>query len=97
MGATAGASAGGVAGSQIGSSAEANIIGAIGGAVIGGIAGAAAEDAASRQMGIEYVVEATNGALLTVVQGADVPLSVGQKVLVIYGEQSRVIADTTQR
>ncbi|MCW2245741.1 outer membrane lipoprotein SlyB [Azospirillum fermentarium] len=95
LGAGAGAVAGGVAGSAIGGNARANVIGAVGGAVIGGIAGAMAEDAATRQSGMEYVVQTENGALLTVVQGASPVLAPNQKVLVIYGARSRVIPDPT--
>lgn len=91
LGAGAGAVAGGVAGSTIGGSTEANIIAAVGGAVAGGLAGAAIEESATRQTAMEYVVEADNGALLTVVQGGDVPLPVGLQVLVIYGSRARII------
>ena len=90
LGAGAGAVAGGVAGSTIGGSTEANIIAAVGGAVAGGLAGAAIEESATRQTAMEYVVEAENGALLTVVQGGS-PLPIGLKVLVIYGSRARII------
>lgn len=93
VGAGAGALAGGTAGAKIGGSDTANIIGAIGGAVVGGIAGSAIEESATRQTGMEYVVETANGALVTVVQGtADELLTVGQRVLVIYGSRARIIA-----
>ena len=91
LGAGAGALAGGTAGSTVGGSSEANIIAAVGGAVIGGLAGAAVEESATRQTGMEYIVETDNGALVTVVQGGEEPLSVGQQVLVIYGARARVI------
>ena len=93
LGAGAGALTGGIAGSAIGSGARANAVGAVAGALVGGIAGAVIEESASRQIGMEYVVQTDNGALLTIVQGSELPLSVGQKVLAIYGTQSRVIAD----
>lgn len=91
VGAGAGALAGGVGGSAIGGGPRENILGAIGGAVAGGIAGALVEEGATQQKGMEYVVETDNGALFTTVQGADTPLNVGQKVLIIYGARSRVI------
>lgn len=94
VGAGAGALAGGVGGSALGGGVRGNIIGAVGGAVVGGIAGAVIEEGTSRQKGMEYVVETGNGALLTVVQGAEAPLAAGQKVIVMYGTRSRVIADT---
>ncbi|HLZ68059.1 MAG TPA: hypothetical protein VKQ29_17680 [Aliidongia sp.] len=93
IGAGAGAAAGGVAGSHLGGNGTTAAIGAIGGVIAGGIVGAMAEDAATRQGGMEYVVQTENGALLTVVQGAQPALSQSQKVLVIYGSRSRVIAD----
>ncbi len=92
IGAGAGAIAGGAGGSTIGGSTEANIVGAVAGAVIGGVAGAVIEEGLTQQTGMEYVIEAENGALITLVQGDEVPLSVGTKVMVIYGTRSRVIA-----
>lgn len=94
VGAGAGVLAGAAGGSAIGSGERSNIVGAVGGAVVGGVIGAAAEEGATRQKGMEYIVETENGALLTVVQGVDEPLSVGEKVIVLYGTKSRVIADT---
>ncbi len=90
LGAGAGAVAGGVAGSTVGGSTEANIIAAVGGAVAGGIAGAVIEESATGQTAMEYVVEAENGALLTVVQGGS-PLPIGLQVLIIYGARARII------
>ena len=90
LGAGAGAVAGGVAGSTVGGSTEANIIAAVGGAVAGGIAGAMIEESATGQTAMEYVVEAENGALLTVVQGGS-PLPIGLQVLIIYGARARII------
>jgi outer membrane lipoprotein SlyB len=89
----AGAAGGAVAGSAIGGGTRENILGAIAGAVIGGIAGSAIEEGSTRQQGMEYVVEAQNGSLITVVQGINPTLSVGAKVIVLYGTRTRVIAD----
>lgn len=77
----------------MGSGPRGNIVGAVGGALIGGIASAMAEEAASRQDGMEYVVQTDNGALLTVVQGREPAFAVSQKVLVLYGSRSRIIPD----
>ena len=97
LGAGAGAVAGGVGGSNLGGGTRQNIIGAVGGAVVGGIAGAVIENEATKQKGVEYVVETENGSLITVVQGAnDPPFVEGQKIIVLYGQQSRIIADTSQ-
>jgi outer membrane lipoprotein SlyB len=72
-------------------------LGAIGGAIIGGIAGAAIERSATQQQGVEYVVETENGHLMTIVQGEEPFFAVGDKVFVLYGTRSRVIADTRNR
>lgn len=93
LGASSGAAAGGVAGSAIGGNdVRLNIIGAVGGAVAGGLAGGALEEGATKQLGIEYIIECQNGALLTVVQGDEDPLEVGQDVFVLYGGRTRVIS-----
>lgn len=93
-----GGSAGTAAGAVIGSGAggnnnRGNAVGAIAGAVAGGLAGAAIESNATKQKGMEYVVETENGNLMTIVQGIDPVFATGQKVLVLYGSPSRLIAD----
>jgi outer membrane lipoprotein SlyB len=93
LGGTAGAATGAVIGSAAGGNSRGNIVGAIGGAVVGGIAGAAIESSATRQQGIEYVIETENGTLMTLVQGLDPLFLADQKVLVLYGSPSRLIAD----
>jgi outer membrane lipoprotein SlyB len=94
LGIGVGAAGGGLAGSALGKGSG-NGLAVLGGVVAGGIAGAVAEDAITRQTGVEYVVETENGALLTIVQGPQPAFSISQKVLVIYGNQARVIADPT--
>lgn len=96
LGGTAGAVSGGVAGSAIGGSTRGHILGAVGGAVVGGLVGAAIEEGVTRQDGMEYVVKAENGALLTITQGAEPAFSVGEKVIVLYGSRSRVVRDASQ-
>ena len=91
-----GAAAGGVAGSAIGGGTRANILGAIGGAVLGGIAGSAIEKGVTNQTGIEYSVRTNNGETVTLVQGTSPTFAVGQKVLIVYGKQARIIADMAQ-
>lgn len=94
VGGSAGTATGAVVGSAAGgNNARGNIVGAIGGAVIGGLAGAAMEANATKQKGMEYVVETENGNLMTIVQGTDTVFAEGQKVLVLYGSPSRLIAD----
>ncbi len=93
VGGTAGAAGGAVAGSALGGGVRSNILGAIGGAVIGGLVGSAIEEGTTRQTGFEYVVETANGALLTMVQGGKVNFKVGDRVIVLYGSPSRLVAD----
>ena len=93
-GKAAGAIAGGVAGSAIGGNTRVNIIGAVGGALAGGLAGGAVEGAVTSQRGIEYVIELQSGGLRTLVQGPDPVFAVGQRVLLLQGNPSRLIADT---
>lgn len=93
-----GGSAGGAAGAVVGSGAgggngRSSVLGAIGGAVVGSLAGAAVEANSTKQKGMEYVIETENGNLMTLVQGNDPVFGVGQKVLVLYGSPSRLIAD----
>lgn len=92
LGSAGGASIGAVAGSSVGGGNRANLIGAIGGAIVGGIAGAAIENSQTKTTGFEYVVETTNGNLMTLVQ-AGPALPAGTKVLVLYGSPSRLILD----
>lgn len=94
VGGTAGSAAGAVLGSSAGGSdSRSNIVGAIGGAVIGGLAGSVIEENATKQKAFEYVVETENGNLMTIVQGKGAVFAEGQKVLVLYGSPSRLIAD----
>lgn len=86
-----GAAAGGVAGSTIGGGDTAHILGAIGGALVGGIAGDAAQAGLSKQTGFEYIVRLDNGSMVTVVQGNDVYIQPGQRCMVLYGRQARVV------
>ena len=95
IGAGAGAIAGGAGGSQIGSGTAAGVAGAVAGAVVGGLVGAAAEEGLTRRSGIEYTIQDDSGRLFTVVQGDDVVLAPGQRVLIVYGERVRVIPDTS--
>lgn len=92
-GAAVGGLAGAVGGSSVGGSGRANAIGAVGGAIVGSIIGAAVERSESYVDGLEYVVESSNGSLMTIVQGAEPVLPVGSHVLVLYGSPARIIKD----
>ncbi|MDR1694151.1 MAG: hypothetical protein LBR70_03040 [Lactobacillaceae bacterium] len=94
MGSLAGGVAGGAAGSMIGGSTAVNVIGAVGGAVLGSLAGNAAQNKFSEQTGYEYIIKLDNGSVITITQGADNVLSVGQRCVVLdasRGERARVI------
>lgn len=92
-GALAGGVAGAAAGSAIGGGARANIIGGVGGAIVGGLLGNAIEKSVSRSTNIEYIVKTHRGGMLSVVQGPQPQLAVGQRVMVILGSPARVIPD----
>lgn len=94
VGGLVGAGAGAVAGSAIGGSTRANILGGIGGAVIGGLAGNAIEKGITKKKGMEYILRVSKSkSLLTVTQLQDLQLYVGQKVLIIYGQRTRIVPD----
>ncbi len=93
-GALVGGAAGGIAGAQAGSGAS-SAFGALGGSLVGGIAGTAAEHVVGDTRAFEYIVRKPNGDLLSVTQKDLEPLPVGQKVLVIAGNQARIVPDYT--
>lgn len=94
VGGAAGAGVGAAAGASIGDGGADSVVGAIAGAVVGGIAGAAIEKSAVMKDAHEYVVQTSNGALLTLVQGG-APFSEGSKVIVLYGSPARIIPDNS--
>ncbi|MDR3535499.1 MAG: hypothetical protein P4L71_03270 [Acetobacteraceae bacterium] len=93
-GAVVGGAAGGIAGAQVGAGAG-SAFGALGGSLIGGLAGNAAEHATGDTRAFEYIVRKGNGDLVSVTQKDTTPLALGQKVLVIAGNQARVVPDYT--
>jgi len=92
VGAVTGGAAGGVLGAQntVGVNSA---LGAVGGTAIGGVVGTAIEHASGDTTGWEYIVRKSNGELLSVTQREQTPIPVGQKVLVITGNQARVVPD----
>jgi outer membrane lipoprotein SlyB len=93
-GAVTGAAAGGIAGSQAGNGVTA-AFGALGGGVVGGLVGSAVQKTSGATHAYEYVVRKPNGDLLSVTQQDATPLEVGQNVLVIAGNQARIVPDYT--
>jgi outer membrane lipoprotein SlyB len=69
--------------------------GTIGGSLVGGLVGTAVEHTTGDTTAFEYVVRKPNGELLSVTQKDVKPRPLGQKVLVITGNQARIVADYT--
>jgi outer membrane lipoprotein SlyB len=93
VGAVSGGAAGGILGSQTGAIGFNSALGAVGGTAVGGLVGTAIEHATGDTTGWEYIVRKANGDLLSVTQREPMPIPLGQKVLVITGNQARIIPD----
>jgi len=93
IGAVTGGAAGGVLGAQVHGSDVVTALGTVGGALVGSLAGAGIEHATGDTTGWEYIVRKPNGELLSVTQREPTPMPLGQKVLVITGNQARIIPD----
>jgi len=94
-GAAAGAAAGGVLGAQAPGGGIGAALGGVSGALVGGLIGRATESAAVDAPAFEYVVRTEKSELLSVTQRDDKALAIGQRVLVITGNQARVVPDYT--
>lgn len=92
VGAIAGAGAGAVAGSLIGKGSTPWITGTLG-ALAGGAAGHMIERKATEQEGREYTVKLDQGDTITIAQGLEPAIGVGQRVRVIHSakDRSRVV------
>ena len=95
-GAAAGGAIGGAAGST-GTGAVTTALGAIGGGLVGGLLGTSVEHATADTSAFEYVVREfdKDQTLVSVTQKDAVPLKIGTKVLVIGGNQARIVPDYT--
>jgi outer membrane lipoprotein SlyB len=93
VGTLGGAAVGGIAGSTIGGGGTANLLGAVGGALVGGAVGNYAENKMTSQTGMQYTIRLANRSVVTVTQGMDPILNVGQHVYVIFSNPARVISD----
>lgn len=78
---------GALAGSQVGQGRGA-VAGTAIGAIAGAIGGHFAEKSLTEQDGFEYQIELDGGRLMTLAQGRDPELSIGQRVLVIMPVKS---------
>jgi outer membrane lipoprotein SlyB len=94
VGAVTGGAAGGILGAQVGPTSTASALGAVGGGIVGSLLGTGIEHATADTIGWEYIVQKPNGDLLSVTQREPQPIPVGDKVLVIAGNQARIIPDT---
>ena len=94
MGAVTGGAAGGIAGSQVGVG-PVSAFTALGGTLVGGITGSAIEHASGDTKAFEYIVRKTGNELVSVTQKDKAPLVLGQRVLVIAGNQARLVPDYT--
>lgn len=95
VGAASGAAAGGAVGAGAAGGGLSATFGAIGGGLVGGLVGSAAEHTLADTSAYEYIVRKPNGDLVSVTQKDEKPLPVGQHVLVIAGNQARIVPDYT--
>jgi outer membrane lipoprotein SlyB len=93
VGAVTGGAAGGILGSGVEAGPVVKALSTLGGTVVGGIVGTTIEHAARDTTGWEYIIRKPNGDLLSVTQREPMPIPIGQKVLVITGNQARVLPD----
>lgn len=93
IGALTGGAAGGVLGSQVDASGITSALGTVGGTLAGGIVGTTIEHATGDTTGWEYIVRKPNGDLLSLAQRESTPIPLGQRVLVITGNQARIVPD----
>ena len=93
VGAVTGGAAGGILGAQVGPGGFNSALGAVGGTAVGTILGTTIERVTGDTTGWEYIVRKPNGDLLSVTQREEKAIAVGQKVLVITGNQARIVPD----
>lgn len=92
-GALIGGVAGGVAGSTIGRGSG-SVLASVGGALAGAFIGGLTQKELSEQKALQYIVRLTDGNMITVIQGMNNRLAVGQRVFVLYGQETHLIPDT---
>ena len=94
-GATAGAAAGGaIGGAAAAGNSVSTALGAVGGALLGSLVGTAAERTTANTDAVEYIIRKnSDGELISVTQRDAVPIALGTAVLVIAGNQARVVPD----
>lgn len=95
VGELAGAGIGAVAGSSMSSHSRGSLAGAIGGAILGGVVGNSVTKAVSTHKAYEYIINLNNGSTISIAQVQEAEFEMGQRVLVIYGSMTRIVADNT--
>ena len=95
VGAIAGGAAGGAVGAQVPGSTLGATFGAIGGTLLGGLIGTTVEHTTADTTAFEYIVRKPNGDMVSVTQKDKDSLPLGQRVLVIAGNQARIVPDYT--
>lgn len=50
-----------------------------------------------RQRGFEYVIKLNSGDIVSIAQDEDLKLKIKQPILVIYGDNTRIVADEGER
>ena len=88
LGMVAGGLGGGVIGSTIGQG-KGSTLATVGGAAVGALAGAYAQQELSKQGALEYTIQLDSGELKTVVQGLDVNLASGSRVILHISNKGR--------
>ena len=91
-GSLVGGLAGGVAGSTIGEG-KGSVLASVGGALLGAFIGGVTQKELSEQKALQYIVRLSDGNMITVIQGLNNRLAVGQRVFVLYGNETRLIPD----
>jgi outer membrane lipoprotein SlyB len=94
-GAVAGAAAGGIAGAAVPESGVGSALTALGGGLVGGFLGNTVDRKINDTFGYEYIVRKSNGDMLSVTQKDEAPLAIGTHVLLIAGNQARIVIDYT--
>jgi outer membrane lipoprotein SlyB len=89
-----GAVIGGAAGSTLGQGNRANVAGAAAGAVLGAVLGSMAESRITERPATEFTVREETGLTIAVVQANDENLREGERVMVLRGNQVRIVRDT---
>ena len=87
-GIAAGAAIGGLSGSLIGKG-KGQVAGALAGTVLGGVIGGKIQEESSKQMGVKYTIELSDGRTISIIQGQYPVINVGQSVSVEVASSGR--------